>query len=252
MKIQHLLILILFCNNIYSFGQYQGVDTKAPQTSLTNDSIDTNLSEQERKLQQEIEEIIKERTAMPSSDSVTRNFRQMDSTRNLNDLLPKSTTSYAGGYLPTTYESTYYTDSRGRRYKQYENYNYNISHEANLENFAQNQTTGEKWKNGLIKFFGNTGISIIIGNLGLINGVLEAINMGDLNYMFDNSFNNSLLDLKQRINFTLPNYWTQEDKNSLNKQMYTANFWADDFLRGLSFTAGEAVITYFNQNQKKD
>lgn len=146
--------------------------------------------------------------------------------------------------LPTT---IYDIDSRdvydplsdGTLISRYKNY---MPGTDNEERLAQQQSTGEKWKNGWIKLAGKTGTSVIGGTVGTVNGIIQAISQGSISAAFDNDFNSWLDDLNMKMDYRLPNYYTQQEQNySLARQMWTANFWADEVFQGLSFTLGMLV-----------
>jgi len=112
----------------------------------------------------------------------------------------------------------------------------------NAEYAAQNQTSGEKWANGLLKFGGKTLNAVTGGTYGVVNGVGAMISDGNVSSLYDNDFSNWLSDLDTKMNYQLPNYYTkQEEQKGVFSQMGTTNFWADKFLGGLSFTAGALV-----------
>lgn len=109
----------------------------------------------------------------------------------------------------------------------------------NEEKYAQEQSTSDKWTNGIAKFFGKTGTAVLGGTVGSIAGLGEAILTGDWEAIYDNDFNSMLDDWNKRMDNGLANYYTEEEKNKgFLSSMGTANFWANDFLGGLSFTAG--------------
>lgn len=112
----------------------------------------------------------------------------------------------------------------------------------NAEYFAQTQSTGEKWANGFSKFFLKTGNAVIGGTAGIVYGAGSALSEGSLSALYDNDFSNTLNDWDTKLNYQLPNYYTkQEQELGLLGQAGTANFWADKFLGGLSFTTGAIV-----------
>lgn len=142
-------------------------------------------------------------------------------------------------YSDDTIGMKYDTLSTGELVKRYENY---LPGSDNNERLAQNQSTGEKWANGLLKFGAKTLSSIVGGTAGVVNGVGAAINDGKFSSVYDNNFSNWLADLDTKMNYQLPNYYTkQEQEKGFLGQAGTANFWADKFLGGLSFTAGAIV-----------
>jgi len=112
----------------------------------------------------------------------------------------------------------------------------------NAEFAAQNQSTGEKWANGALKFGTKTLSAVVGGTVGLVYGVEEALTDGKFSSLYDNDFSNWMNDLDTKLNYQLPNYYTKQEQDlGLFGQMGTANFWSDKFLGGLSFTAGALV-----------
>lgn len=112
----------------------------------------------------------------------------------------------------------------------------------NNEIHAQNQGTGEKWLNGLAKFGGKTLNAVIGGTAGVVYGAGAGIADWKFDSVYDNNFSNWLGDLDTKMNYNLPNYYTQQEtQKGLGGQLFTSNFWADKVLGGLSFTAGAIV-----------
>jgi len=112
----------------------------------------------------------------------------------------------------------------------------------NMEYNAQQQSTGEKWANGALKFGTKTLSAVVGGTAGLVYGVEEALTDGKFSSLYDNDFSNWLNDLDTKLNYQLPNYYTkQEQEAGVFGQMGTANFWSDKFLGGLSFTTGAII-----------
>lgn len=112
----------------------------------------------------------------------------------------------------------------------------------NAEYFGQTQTTTDKWFNGITKAFGKTGTAVLGGTVGIGYGVGAAIEDGSLTALYDNDFSRTLDDWNTKLDYNLPNYYTQQEQDKgLFGQAATANFWADKVLGGLSFTAGAIV-----------
>lgn len=112
----------------------------------------------------------------------------------------------------------------------------------NSERFAANQTTGEKWVNGVEKALLKTGNAVLGGTAGIVYGITAMASEGSLSALYDNDFSNTLSDWDTKLNYQLPNYYTkQESEKGLFGQAATANFWADKVLGGLSFTAGAII-----------
>lgn len=159
----------------------------------------------------------------------------------LGNFLPPPIQTYGSGFSNIKYN--YETDSSGLRQNvSPEGWDYNKTAEANNESLAKNQTTSEKWINGSLKFLGKTGTAVLGGTVGSVGGIVEFMKTGSVASIYDNDINNRLSDLNESMDFKLPNYYTQAEKDkSLVGQMGTANFWADTVLGGLSFTAGAIV-----------
>ena len=116
----------------------------------------------------------------------------------------------------------------------------NVRNIATDENrLALQQTTGEQWAHGLTKAGQNFTKVFIQNTAGAIYGLGSAISNGSLSKVYDNDFTDALDDWNTRSMYHLANYKTEEEKqSSFFKRMGTANFWADDFAQGLSFTLG--------------
>lgn len=104
---------------------------------------------------------------------------------------------------------------------------------------AENQTSGDKWANGAIKFLGKTGTAILGGTIGTVYGVKEMLREGSLSALYDNDLTRKFDDWNVTMDIKNPNYYTQSEQDmNFFQSMGTANFWANDFLGGLSFTVG--------------
>lgn len=138
-------------------------------------------------------------------------------------------------------DEVYATLSSGEKVAKFENY---IPGSNNNERLAQNQTSTEQIFNGLTKA-GNNMLTTILGNTaGFVYGIANGVKEGNMNAVFDNSFSKTLDDWNTKLNYQLPNYVTEDNKNkgffgSLTDD--TANFIFNDVAQGLSFTLGTAV-----------
>lgn len=119
----------------------------------------------------------------------------------------------------------------------------------NEERLAQGQSTSDKWINGLEKLVLKTG-NVVLGNtVGFVNGFVEAAKQGSLDAVYDNDFTKTLDDWNTKLDYKLPNYYTQQEKDaSFGGSLTSANFWANDVLAGTAFTLGtvasEAIWAY--------
>ena len=140
------------------------------------------------------------------------------------------------GYANESYNEAYTPLSNGEYIGRYENF---IPGTNNQERLAQQQTTSEKWTNGFGKLLGKTGVAVLGGTLGVVDSLVEGISKGSLSEAYNTDFNNYLDDLNVKLDYKLPNYYTEQENNaSLFGQVATTNFWADKVFGGLSFTAG--------------
>jgi hypothetical protein len=112
----------------------------------------------------------------------------------------------------------------------------------NEEIKAENQTTTDKWANGVTKFLGKTGTAVIGGTIGTLYGLGNSIYEGNLTAIYDNNFSRGVDDINTKMDYKLPNFYTQQERDkNFFQSMGTANFWANDFLGGLSFTTGAII-----------
>lgn len=129
--------------------------------------------------------------------------------------------------------------SSGDMVAKFDNY---IPGTNNEERFALEQSTGSKIGNGLLKFGGKTLNAIVGGTVGSVYGVGKWIQEGSFQASYDNDFVNWLDDLNVKMDYKLPNYYTEQEKNnSFGQSLGTTNFWANDVLGGLSFTVGTVI-----------
>ena len=117
------------------------------------------------------------------------------------------------------------------------------SNESNYELKAQDQSSADKWANGILKFVTTAGITATKSTLGLANGIVESVANDDISYMYRNTTNAWLSELEKRIeNEWLPNYYTKEE---LDRPWYqnilSANFLADGVIKNMGFTVGAVI-----------
>lgn len=107
------------------------------------------------------------------------------------------------------------------------------------DRLGREQTTGEKWFNGLTKAGQNFTKVFVQNTAGAVYGLGSAVSNGEWSKLYDNEFSDALDDWNTRSRYNLGNYKTENEKQmSFFEKMGTANFWADDFAQGLSFTLG--------------
>lgn len=136
-------------------------------------------------------------------------------------------------------QEAYHQLPDGTNVARYENFLPGVN---NAERLAQQQSTGQKWARGLRKLGLKTGTAVLGGTVGSFTGIANAIKEGSFNAMYTDDFNKMLDTYNEKLDFTLQNYYTEEERNmGFMGSLGTANFWANDFLGGLSFTLGTIV-----------
>lgn len=114
---------------------------------------------------------------------------------------------------------------------------------------AQNQGAFEQWRNGTAKFVGKTATAVagalimIPSTIGVGLGQIadlaipgDAVQWRDI---YDNAFQKGLDSANAWQDKNLPNYYTKAEQDmTLGRQLLTSNFWANDFLGGMSFMTG--------------
>lgn len=142
-------------------------------------------------------------------------------------------------YSQDTQSMAYTTLSSGEQVAKFENY---LPGTNNEERLAQQQSTTEKWGNGLAKLALKTGTAVVGGTIGVVDSLITGISSGSLNEAYNSGINVWLDDLNTKLDYKLPNYYTEADRNaSLFGQMKQANFYADKLFGGLSFMTGAVI-----------
>lgn len=143
-------------------------------------------------------------------------------------------------YSDVKFTDTYTELSNGDYISKFDDYSViNLNQEQRQ---AELQGTGNKWGNGLTKFLGKTITSVAGGTVGTVYGAIEGIKQGSFRATYDNQFTDWLDDLNTKMDYNLPNYYTEQEKEQgFIEGMGSANFWANDVLGGASFTAGAIV-----------
>lgn len=142
-------------------------------------------------------------------------------------------------YSNDTEDMAYATLPDGSKIAKFENY---IAGTDNEERLAQGQSTGEKWANGAEKFFAKTAVAVLGGTVGVVNDLIVGVKEGSLSAAYNSDLSKWMDDLNTKLDYKLPNYYTEQEKEAgFVGSLGSANFWANDFLGGLSFTAGAIV-----------
>jgi hypothetical protein len=119
--------------------------------------------------------------------------------------------------------------------------------EDNEEIYAQGQTWGSKMVNDLGKGLSLTGTTLLQSTVGLANGIFQSFADGRAASFYDNDFNRNLDEFNKELEDSLPNYYTQKEKNAewySPDKLFTANFFWDGIIKNMGFAAGAAISGY--------
>lgn len=119
---------------------------------------------------------------------------------------------------------------------RFENYAGATGNENRLAN--QQGVIEQSW-NGLVKAGAKTFNYAMDATLGTVYGIFNAVGEGSIEGLYDNDFSNKLDDWNKRLDYSLPNYYSDEQKSmGVLRSMATVNFWANDVAGGLAFVGG--------------
>lgn len=116
----------------------------------------------------------------------------------------------------------------------------------NEDYYGRSQTTWNKAVNGIGKLVTKTALYGVSGVVGIIPAAYNLIKTGTLSSAFDNDFTRTINDIDERINHSLPHYYTREERDmGFLQSLGTANFIFNDVIgNGLSFTTGAILSAY--------
>lgn len=148
--------------------------------------------------------------------------------------------SYKGRFNLTgpevSLEDSRYRLSSGTWIPKYESYVPGVDNDTRL---SKTQSRTEKWMRGLGKLAGKTALYGLGGVIQPFYGIYAGVSKGNFNAVFDNNFTRWLDDQDKKMDYGLAHYYNREERDmNFLQSMTTANFWSNDFLSGLSFTAG--------------
>ena len=108
---------------------------------------------------------------------------------------------------------------------------------------AENQPWYAQIGAGLAKGVVLAGTTFLDGTVGTVVGAANAINEDRFSAFWDNPFARAMKEVNDWSEEVLPNYYSQEEQmNDANgewyKNVFTANWWGDKFIKNLGFTAG--------------
>ena len=148
--------------------------------------------------------------------------------------------SYKGRFNLTgpeiSLEDSRYRLSSGTWIPKYESYIPGVDNDTRL---SRSQGRTEKWMRGLGKFAGKTALYGLGGVIQPFYGIYAGVSRGIFNAVFDNDFTRWLDDQDKKMDYGLAHYYNREERDmNFLQSMTTTNFWSNDFLSGLAFTAG--------------
>lgn len=148
--------------------------------------------------------------------------------------------SYKGRFNLTgpeiSLEDSRYRLSSGTWIPKYESYIPGVDNDTRL---SRSQGRTEKWMRGLGKLAGKTALYGLGGVIQPFYGIYAGVSRGNFNAVFDNDFTRWLDDQDKKMDYGLAHYYNREERDmNFLQSMTTANFWSNDFLSGLAFTAG--------------
>lgn len=104
---------------------------------------------------------------------------------------------------------------------------------------AENQPWYAQIGAGLAKGVVLAGTTFLDGTLGLILGGAEAIAKGDVSRLWDNDFSRAMQSVNEWSEEVMPNYYSREElEEPWYKNIFTANWLGDKFLKNLGFSVG--------------
>lgn len=151
--------------------------------------------------------------------------------------------SYKGRFNLTgpeiSLEDSRYRLSSGTWIPKYESYIPGVDNDTRL---SRSQGRTEKWMRGLGKLAGKTALYGLGGVIQPFYGIYAGVSRGNFNAVFDNDFTRWLDDQDKKMDYGLAHYYNREERDmNFLQSMTTANFWSNDFLSGLAFTAGAVL-----------
>lgn len=151
--------------------------------------------------------------------------------------------SYKGRFNLTgpeiSLEDSRYRLSSGTWIPKYESYIPGVDNDTRL---SRSQGRTEKWMRGLGKLVGKTALYGLGGVIQPFYGIYAGVSRGNFNAVFDNDFTRWLDDQDKKMDYGLAHYYNREERDmNFLQSMTTANFWSNDFLSGLAFTAGAVL-----------
>ena len=116
------------------------------------------------------------------------------------------------------------------------------ANQADFENLGDVRAENQPWYAqigaGLAKGTVLAGTTFLNGTLGLVYGIGTAINEGKWSGLWDNDFSRAMDEFNQWSEKELPNYYTQDEIDNPLRNIFSANFLGDKFIKNIGFTVG--------------
>ena len=122
-----------------------------------------------------------------------------------------------------------------------------------IQNYnAVDQSAASKLFNGFVKMLTTAGTTVIISTLGILWGVGQGIlntiddnkNTTFIGGMVDNAIINTMVQWRKKMEKIRPNYYTTDElENPWYKNLGTANFWGDKFLKNIGYPLGLFLVS---------
>jgi len=115
------------------------------------------------------------------------------------------------------------------------------------EQRALRQSTGQKWKNGLIKAGITTVGAVTENTLGVLAGLGEMATGGSY---YDNFVGKGVDKVNDWAQTNLPNYYSKQEQNqSVLAGLGSANFWADKVANGVGYSLGSIATMWLGTGE---
>ena len=115
------------------------------------------------------------------------------------------------------------------------------------ESYAQQQSSLEKWKNGLMKMGGTFSSAFLAGTAGVVAGAVAWASTGNFSSFYNNPVNQKLDEWNKYLEDIRPNYMTAAERDAAwysPDNILTANFWSDKVLKNLGYSVGTLAGGY--------
>jgi len=111
--------------------------------------------------------------------------------------------------------------------------------EGNENRLANQQGFVEKAFYGVTKNASKIVNYVLDSTVGTVYGIYNGLNKGSFSAVWDNEFSRNMDDINKRLDYKLPNYYSDEEKsNNIFQSALTTNFWFNDVAGGLAFVGG--------------